>query len=58
MTNNERVKKALKQASIQQWKLAEYLDIREDSLSRLFRYEISPDRAGEMLLAIPLYRIR
>lgn len=52
MTNTQRVKDALKQAKIPQWKLADYIGIREDSLSRIFRYEIQSDKAGEMLLAI------
>ncbi|SDF66095.1 hypothetical protein [Sporomusa acidovorans] len=52
MTNNQKIKTALKKARIPQWRLADYLGIREDSLSRMFRYEIKPDKAGEMLLAI------
>lgn len=52
MTNRDKVKQALKKANIPQWKLADFMGIREDSLSRIFRYELQPDKAGTMLLAI------
>lgn len=52
MKNRDQVKCALREANIPQWRLADYLGIREDSLSRMFRYELQPDKAGELLLAI------
>lgn len=52
MTNKERVKTALKEKNIPQWILADYMGIREDSLSRIFRYELSVDKTVEMLDAI------
>lgn len=52
MTNKERVKAALKEADIPQWMLADYMGIREDSLSRIFRYDLSSDKAVEMMKSI------
>lgn len=52
-SNRAQIKKFLKEKPrIQQWKVAAELGIHEASLSRLFRYEISPDKAGEIISAI------
>lgn len=51
--NRNKVRSYMKQKpKVTQWKLAEYLEINEASLSRIFRYEISPDRAGDLMAAI------
>ena len=58
MGNRVRIKKILREADIRQWQLADELQIREESLSRLFRYEIKTDKAGEIMLAIERIKSR
>ena len=52
MGNREKIKLALIQSRIRQYELAKALGIDEATLSRLLRYDIPPDRAGEMMLKI------
>lgn len=49
---NLRIRQAMKEANVKGWELADYLGIREESLSRLLRYELQADKAGELLKAI------
>ena len=46
--SNQRIRNTLSQYGMKQWQLAERLGVREDSLSRILRHELSEDEQTQI----------
>lgn len=55
MKPNETIAEARKRANMTQWKLAELLEIREETLSRKLRHKLPPEEVEKILKIIEEY---
>lgn len=55
---NYKVRKAILESGLKQWKVAELIGIRDDVFSRKLRYELSEDEQNRIIDAISNYLSR
>lgn len=54
-TRNYKVRKAILESGLKQWKVAELIGIRDDAFSRKLRYELPEDEQNRIIDAISNY---
>ena len=49
---NEKIRKAIRMAGVKHWQVAAAMGIREETLTRILRFEVSPEREKQILNAV------